>query len=243
MLRSIIYPMAILLLPGFFFAFIGSASEAGSLLVFSGASALFGSYCVVKYAQSRQLALAESFVWSTDSFRISYRGFIAVIAAPGAAVTYVLVQPEATVNASSYVPSVVLAVGLLGVVEEVLFRAILLSGFTLRGATPLLANATQALLFGVLHVGNGPLAVVAAFVSGLVYGAIALQRRTIFIPALLHVVWNVSWVSAATLLGEDFLADDKQPLTVGLFFMMICLDLAIALLLLSPTARTRQAAG
>ena len=77
---------------------------------------------------------------------------------------------------------------LLGpVLEEIIFRGIILRGF-LKNYHPVKAIVISSLLFGIIHLNLSQL--VAAFIIGCFIGFIYWQTRSLFLCILIHIVNN-----------------------------------------------------
>lgn len=98
------------------------------------------------------------------------------------------------------------SVALAPVVEELVFRGVLLRSWTRRrGRTAALLGT--AALFAVLH----PSDLLGSFVFGVVQGVIRLRTRTLLVPIACHVLFNVITV----LLGADFGTTPGGTLTMN----------------------------
>ena len=90
-----------------------------------------------------------------------------------------------------------------GVVEELLFRLALpalLFGITGDG---LIAFLGAAVVFGLLHIYQGPQGIVFAFVLGLVFTALYIASGTILVPIVLHALIDLrSLVLIPVVLGR-----------------------------------------
>ncbi|MBX3194750.1 MAG: type II CAAX endopeptidase family protein [Schumannella sp.] len=100
-----------------------------------------------------------------------------------------------------------------GIVEEVLFRLALpalLFGIT---QDALVAFLGAAVVFGVLHVYQGPLGMLFAFVLGLVFTALYVATGTIVVPILAHALIDLrSLVLIPVVLGR---AAETPPPAAG----------------------------
>lgn len=121
----------------------------------------------------------------------------------------------------SFLATVILA----PISEEILFRGLTLRFLKHAGVRFAIANVIQALFFGILHMNlvQG----IYAFVIGLVLGYVAGKLRTIFLPVLLHLTFNLM----GTLLGEIPL-DYSSWLVWGLLLIVGFLLLTGAFLLI-----------
>jgi membrane protease YdiL (CAAX protease family) len=86
----------------------------------------------------------------------------------------------------------VVAVGLLGpVAEELLFRGVFY-GLLVRLRVPVVAVvAGLAVVFAALHVSYAPAIIALIAIDGLLLGAARWQTKSVVVPMLMHVVWNL----------------------------------------------------
>jgi membrane protease YdiL (CAAX protease family) len=85
----------------------------------------------------------------------------------------------------------VLAVGVLGpIVEELLFRGFLLHRLQVRMGTRG-AVAVTAALWAAIHLGYPLPVVLLLFGSGLLLGAARVNCRSVIVPVVMHVIWNL----------------------------------------------------
>ena len=85
--------------------------------------------------------------------------------------------------------------------EELLFRGLTLRFLRSAGVKFAIANVLQALFFGILHMNlvQG----IYTFVVGLVLGYVAGKCRTVFLPILLHLCFNIAGTVLAALLSGN----------------------------------------
>ena len=85
--------------------------------------------------------------------------------------------------------------------EELLFRGLTLRFLRSAGVKFAAANVIQALFFGILHMNlvQG----IYAFAVGLVLGYVAGKCRTVFLPILLHLCFNIAGTVFAALLSGN----------------------------------------
>ncbi len=83
--------------------------------------------------------------------------------------------------------SVIQAVIAAPLLEELIFRGVILKGF-LRNYSPLKAILLSSFLFGVIHIIPGQ--VVASFFTGLLFGFIYWKTRSLLTSVLLHAINN-----------------------------------------------------
>lgn len=83
------------------------------------------------------------------------------------------------------------------IVEELLFRSLLLGGFQ-----PLLPSAfllaLSSLLFGLLHLPQGRWGVIGATGAGCLFGLLFIHRANILVPIVAHYVANVLQIGLAS---------------------------------------------
>jgi uncharacterized protein len=105
-------------------------------------------------------------------------------------------------------------------VEEFLFRGRILRRLLGRLPTSR-AVVTSAVLFSLLHVDRGNLAILSISLSlGVVAGLSAVAFRSIWVPVLLHAAWNLSMQIVPWFSGDSFSTFGVQPTwrlaTIGL---------------------------
>lgn len=122
--------------------------------------------------------------------------------------------------AQTNILSVLATVFLAALSEELVFRGLTLHYLKRCGATMLVANIIQALLFGVFHMNL--LQGVYAFFMGLIFGYIAIKYQSLFLSFLTHLLLNLS--GTLTDIMPNFFAT-----TPGLIIELV---LGIALLIL-----------
>jgi uncharacterized protein len=92
-----------------------------------------------------------------------------------------------------------LAVGLLvfvgaALLEETLYRALLLTGLARLTRSPLLALAVTSVVFGLVHVTGSPdatmISVLSNAMGGLMYGIAFLRTGRIWLALGIHFAWN-----------------------------------------------------
>ncbi len=95
---------------------------------------------------------------------------------------------------------VLVPLALVGTVllEELLFRSLLLGGFG-QFAPPVLMAALWSVLFGFMHMPQGSLGIVVAAVMGLVLSALFLGTSSLLTPLVAHYVINVLQIVWASL--------------------------------------------
>ena len=102
------------------------------------------------------------------------------------------------------------AMALLGIIiapimEEIVFRGIIMKGLTNKGVHPWKAIMFSALLFGIIHA--NPWQLVGASITGLVLGYIYWQSGTLLLPILLHAFNNASVLCLYYLTGKENFSD------------------------------------
>ncbi|MEM7133753.1 MAG: type II CAAX endopeptidase family protein [Chloroflexota bacterium] len=95
---------------------------------------------------------------------------------------------EALLVAVAMIPAVVS--------EELLFRSLLLGGFSPL-APPLLLLVVSSIVFGLLHSSQGIWGMVGASVGGFLFGILFLWRGTIVTPVIAHYVANMLQICIA----------------------------------------------
>ena len=87
---------------------------------------------------------------------------------------------------------VIPAMVLVGYSEELFFRAYLIGQFRHLSLTPTRAVTAAAALFAMGHVGQGPAALLFAFLAALFLGVVWLRLPRIHVLALGHSVYNIA---------------------------------------------------
>ena len=96
---------------------------------------------------------------------------------------------------------VLLAMGPVVLMEELLFRSLLIGGLTPILPLPLLLIG-WSLLFGLLHQPQGLWGMIGAGLAGLVLGYLFVQAGSIMLPLVAHYVTNMMQVVQAKRLGD-----------------------------------------
>lgn len=96
---------------------------------------------------------------------------------------------------------VTLSMALVVLVEELLFRSLLLGGLT-----PLLPAALlvglAGLLFGLMHSPQGIWGMAGAMMAGIMLGALFFQAGSILLPLVAHYVANMAQIGWAVVVSE-----------------------------------------
>lgn len=92
---------------------------------------------------------------------------------------------------------VALAMILVVIVEELLFRSLLLGGFLPLVPAPILLVAT-GILFGVLHSPQGWWGIIGAGVVGMIFGMLFLFYKSLGVPFVAHYIANMVQIALAT---------------------------------------------
>lgn len=116
---------------------------------------------------------------------------LAALVFPDALQAYSELIQDIGIGESSLI-SVIATVILAPISEELLFRGLTLRFLNKTGIHFWIANIIQAALFGILHMNivQG----LYAFVIGLVLGCVAGKCRTVFLPIMIHLIFNLSGV-------------------------------------------------
>lgn len=100
---------------------------------------------------------------------------------------------------SSFLRDVLAPILTAAIIEELLFRVLLLTGVAILLSRlkygRWIAVVSTAVVFGALHLGNEGATAVTAFgtgLGGLMYGIAFLATRSMWLPLGLHVGWNMS---------------------------------------------------
>jgi len=83
-----------------------------------------------------------------------------------------------------------LALGPAVVLEELLFRSLLLGGFALF-APPILLAVAWSIIFGVMHAPQGGLGIIVAALLGLLFSGMFLVTASLLAPIVAHYVINL----------------------------------------------------
>ncbi len=136
---------------------------------------------------------------------------------------------------ASYLAALLALTFLVGTFEEGLFRGLVLYGFEARWG-PLIAIAASSVLFGAMHyvnwIGGQDFSettnqAIAAGLSGILYGALALRTGSIWPGAILHCLWD----AMVTLNGrisalrppvavDEAVSLDGDPVAEGIAFVV-----------------------
>jgi len=113
----------------------------------------------------------------------------------------------------------ILAIGLLGpFLEEIIFRGIILRRFLKTNMKVLLAIFLQALLFGIIHLNI--LQGLYAFMIGIIFGLIYYWCRSIWLPVIMHALFNSISVILSNLSPESVLMEALNNLSYGAFVII-----------------------
>jgi membrane protease YdiL (CAAX protease family) len=110
-------------------------------------------------------------------------------------------------HAAEYWP-VMLAMIPVVILEELLFRSLLIGGLGFVIPTPLLLAST-AILFGLMHAPQGAWGVTGACIAGLVLGSLFLAFGSIIAPIVAHYVANVVQINQATRVQSHTQVSDR----------------------------------
>jgi|GEM_PF-898714 len=150
-------------------------------------------------------------------FALSYAVSLARMA--GAFGSYDVIETSLT-NGSVLMQA--LTIGLSGpIVEELCFRGITQN--RLSNMNRMLAVLIQAVLFGVAHMNW--LQGLYAFVFGFILGYLYTEFRTIIVPIIGHIVFNMANVVLAALLGGAETSAVEEPITPATVVTLIVLIL------------------
>jgi membrane protease YdiL (CAAX protease family) len=113
---------------------------------------------------------------------------------------------------------------LAALLEEVLYRSLLLSGLAIVLRNKWMAILVSAVCFGVIHFGNEGATYVSAIgntLGGVIYGVAFLGARSLWLALGLHIGWNFGQalfgfpISGFNLPGLFGLADLAPPIVTG----------------------------
>jgi hypothetical protein len=135
--------------------------------------------------------------------------------------------------------ALLLAVVLIGVSEELMYRGLVLRA--LRDRFPeVAAAAVTALLFGALHLPRGPVNALSSAVSGYLFYACRRVSGGIVVAILVHAVWDFSLLSTWTATDDDATA---SPLLLFLLSLVLLVVLVIRRRAAEPAAGSTPAAA
>ena len=97
---------------------------------------------------------------------------------------------------------VALAMVLVVMVEELLFRSLLIGGLLPLFSKPVLLIGT-GILFGLLHSPQGWWGIFGATVVGMLFGALFLYYKSLGVPLVAHYVANMAQIALATWLSTQ----------------------------------------
>lgn len=97
---------------------------------------------------------------------------------------------------------VALAMVLVVIVEELLFRSLLIGGLLPLLSAPTLLLGTS-ILFGLLHSPQGWWGIFGAAVVGMLFGALFLYYKSLGVPLVAHYVANMAQIGFATWLAKS----------------------------------------
>lgn len=134
-----------------------------------------------------------------------------------------------------------LTVGITGpILEEILFRGVILEGFLSR-YKPGKAIFWSALLFGLFHM--NPWQTIPAFFIGLVLGYIYLKTRSLLPVIFIHIVNNSFSYLTVYFFGEDVISYRDLFDSVGPYLMLLGAALLILAFSLAWMIRTIRGAS
>ncbi len=126
--------------------------------------------------------------------------------------------------AEDSVALIIMTVILAPILEEILFRGILMRGLINNKMDPKIAIILAALIFGLVHF--NPWQFVGAFLLGLVLGLVYYKTKSLLMPILLHAFNNL--VSALLMLNTDsesfagiFRINNEMVLGLGIILVSI----------------------
>jgi membrane protease YdiL (CAAX protease family) len=120
-----------------------------------------------------------------------------------------------------------LTVGITGpILEEVLFRGIILEGF-LNRYKPQKAIFWSALLFGLFHM--NPWQFIPAFITGLLLGYLYLKTRSILPVIFIHIIINSTSYMTVFVFGEEVMSYRDIVPDTGSYLILMAASLAVFL--------------
>jgi len=137
------------------------------------------------------------------------------IGTAGIVVTIVLMALAGDVDSAGFEPHpgllvrALVVLGVAAVVEELVFRALLLGGLLRLTGSAALALLLSSTLFGLLHLvttdDTTTLSLLSTVVGGVMYGLAYLRTGRIWLGVGIHVAWNVvqATVLGFTMSGTD----------------------------------------
>ena len=146
---------------------------------------------------------------------------------------FILENASVLENIESQIPwlydglTLLLVLAIAPVVEELIFRGVLLQRWATKWGMPR-ALAASSVLFGLLHLNNPVGLTLFGFVMGLLY----VRTRSLWVPIVCHALNNLAAVGIALISG--LVASDKVAVTledvqadwwVGLLLMLVAMPL------------------
>ncbi|MGB3453750.1 MAG: type II CAAX endopeptidase family protein [Moheibacter sp.] len=110
------------------------------------------------------------------------------------------------------------------ILEEILFRGVLLRGLLQNGTSPIIAIFVSSLLFGAAHL--NPWQFIAAGFLGAIFGFVYYRTRSLWLCMFLHALNNtisfVFMIKEGTLEGSVSNSNNFTSVTVFFFLAIIC---------------------
>lgn len=110
------------------------------------------------------------------------------------------------------------------IIEEILFRGILLRGLLQNGTSPIVAIIVSSLLFGAAHL--NPWQFIAAGFLGAIFGFVYYRTRSLWLCMFLHALNNtisfVFMIKEGTLEGSVSNPNNFISVTIFFFLAIIC---------------------
>ncbi|HCW52754.1 MAG TPA: hypothetical protein DG753_03230, partial [Clostridium sp.] len=130
-------------------------------------------------------------------------------------------------NVIPFIISSVMIVLSATILEEIMFRGILLKKIASRGNLKKAIIISSA-IFGILHPSLG---IISAFITGVILGLLYIKYNNILIPMLLHILHN-SVIQLITLISSVYPSTDTE-VALSTAQINICLILSIIILVVS----------
>lgn len=110
------------------------------------------------------------------------------------------------------------------IIEEILFRGVLLRGLLQNGTSPIIAIFVSSLLFGAAHL--NPWQFIAAGFLGAIFGFVYYRTRSLWLCMFLHALNNtisfVFMIREGTLEGSVSNPNNFMSVTIFFFLAIIC---------------------
>lgn len=200
---TIVVAVLLIVLAGGVLSILGVRAGLAPILFMLGA-ALIGVPLAVNFFRKMLPSVSDYLGWKPNGSRVIVAAIVCSF--PAINITRTLLLGD--LNTSNFWVSGVLwrVVGhgiMMPIVEEVVFRLIILLGLMAAGVNAWIALVIQAVLFGLAHQQLGLAGSALAATFAIASGLVLLASRTIVLPILIHIACNVSAVLMTRLHGAE----------------------------------------